>query len=975
MERISDFTKPIVDKRNYRYIELPNSLRCMLISDNETQHSAAALDVKSGSLNDPDEWPGLAHFCEHMLFLGTKKYPIENSYSTFIQNHGGDKNAYTSATDTNFFFSISNEAFPEALDRFSQFFKEPLFNEDATFREIDAVDSEHKKNLPSDYRKLHQLLESCANPASKISRFRTGNMETLKKPGIREALLDYHSKNYSANAMTIALLSNLSLDDLEKLAIEHFSGIVNKNVKILDTSKPEAYDKSRLGKLLKIIPTSPSHKIRVMWKFPDTKKMYKSKPTHYLSHILGHEGPNSLLSYLIDEKLAVSLMSYESRMEADTEFLTAEIELTEKGLKQYDRVIELAGAFAKLMQEKGPQEYIFEELKKVDSLKFKFQNAIEPLEAVLLLANNLHDYPREIVKDILEGPFVPTVYDPVYIKKLIDMMIPENMLIMISSETYKAETNLEEKWYKTKYSYEDFNEKIKTLLHNPKVGPSSNRQKTINLPPPNNLLPKNIDILPKSKDILTIPKLSKETPGSSIWYKQDHKFGVPKAYGFCRIWTNDNGFPTHDESTVFAQLYLNVFFEDIREFMYMAQMAGIECKLEMVMNKFTLTFYGFNESLPILVNSFLKKMREFDSEKCSEIFQVKHTDLLKQTINLLKETPYMLALDSWPMGITSIGEDAYRRLEILTNLTFDKFKFYARNWLKNTRLEWYISGNISEESVINTALDAEKILIPNIMPKELVQRNRTIQIPEKTEYLLCKPLVNDKEINSCIVAYFQGKPYLDTELKLWTINEVCFNFVKEPAFDYLRTKLQLGYVVDARSSNYNRILGGRFLVQSAKMCPEKIHQKINEFLEEEWNNKIKNMSDEDFKTHVEGVIIQLKQPHMSLMEEATDFWKEIVTNEYLFNRKEKLIAELEKLQKAEVISYFKSMFFDSPKRLNYELVAVLHLKENDELKKQNFEDAKKKGIMRIEAKQPQEMREMNFIYPDIFLLNIRNNQK
>ena len=45
--------------------------------------------VASGSLNDPAGTDGLAHFCEHMLFLGTRKYPEENHYSKFIKMHGG----------------------------------------------------------------------------------------------------------------------------------------------------------------------------------------------------------------------------------------------------------------------------------------------------------------------------------------------------------------------------------------------------------------------------------------------------------------------------------------------------------------------------------------------------------------------------------------------------------------------------------------------------------------------------------------------------------------------------------------------------------------------------------------------------------------------------------------------------------------------------------------------------------------------
>ena len=89
----------------------------------------------------------MAHFTEHMLFLGTEKYPDENSYSSFLQKHGGHSNAYTAGESTNYYFDVVHNHLEEALDRFSQFFVAPLFTESATDRERNAIESEHSKNL------------------------------------------------------------------------------------------------------------------------------------------------------------------------------------------------------------------------------------------------------------------------------------------------------------------------------------------------------------------------------------------------------------------------------------------------------------------------------------------------------------------------------------------------------------------------------------------------------------------------------------------------------------------------------------------------------------------------------------------------------------------------------------------------------------------------------------------------------------
>ena len=147
------------DRNMYKFLQLNNKLRCILISDEEADKSSAALSVEIGSLYDPNEYQGLAHFCEHMLFLGTEKYPVENHYMEFIQKHGGSNNAYTSVNNTCYFFDIANNDLEAATDIFSEFFKTPLFTESATGREINAVDSEFRQNYSSDPRRLYQMFK------------------------------------------------------------------------------------------------------------------------------------------------------------------------------------------------------------------------------------------------------------------------------------------------------------------------------------------------------------------------------------------------------------------------------------------------------------------------------------------------------------------------------------------------------------------------------------------------------------------------------------------------------------------------------------------------------------------------------------------------------------------------------------------------------------------------------------------------
>ena len=168
------------DHREYRYLRLDNQMKILLVHDEATSKSAATLYVRSGSLNDPSEVNGIAHFCEHMLFLGTKKFPEIDSYAKFLTANGGSRNAAKGEDFTFYYFDVSNEALEEALERFSDFFKDPLFKEEATQKEIEAIESEFKKNVSSELRRVIQIEKTeLSAEGSALKRFATGNKASL----------------------------------------------------------------------------------------------------------------------------------------------------------------------------------------------------------------------------------------------------------------------------------------------------------------------------------------------------------------------------------------------------------------------------------------------------------------------------------------------------------------------------------------------------------------------------------------------------------------------------------------------------------------------------------------------------------------------------------------------------------------------------------------------------------------------------
>ena len=325
--------KSLNDDRVYRTLTLPNGLSVLLISDPATDKAAASLDMHVGHYHDPADLPGLAHFLEHMLFLGTERYPNENGYSEFLAKNGGSSNAYTSTEDTNYHFNVAHAHLEAVLDRFSQFFVAPLFTPSATEREIKAVDSEHNKNKQVDMWRTFQLLKSISDPSHPFSKFGTGNKKTLfdlpAERGVdtRDALLAFH-KRYSAHLMKLVVLGKEELDTLEAwvkeptrfcLIANHSTEAEAETATVVSAGSPLA---PVLRHIVRVVPVKDVRYVRLTWALPPLHALYKSKPTRLLSHLLGHESQGSILSLLKQKGWGMELMAGESQ--SDDGFSTFE---------------------------------------------------------------------------------------------------------------------------------------------------------------------------------------------------------------------------------------------------------------------------------------------------------------------------------------------------------------------------------------------------------------------------------------------------------------------------------------------------------------------------------------------------------------------------------------------------------------------------------------------------------------------------
>ena len=174
--------------------------------------SAAALCVHMGSFSDPEDVPGLAHFLEHMVFMGSGKFPDENGFDSFIAKQGGYDNASTDTETTVFYFESPRRHFHEGLDRFAQFFIDPLMKKEAMQREREAVDSEFQMALPSDDNRVAQVFGGLARPGHPMTKFMWGNLASLSPEGMTDEALharlhEFRKRHYTAVRQQFSVLT------------------------------------------------------------------------------------------------------------------------------------------------------------------------------------------------------------------------------------------------------------------------------------------------------------------------------------------------------------------------------------------------------------------------------------------------------------------------------------------------------------------------------------------------------------------------------------------------------------------------------------------------------------------------------------------------------------------------------------------------------------------------------------------------
>jgi insulysin len=829
------------------------------------------------------------HFAK-LLFMGTKKFPVENAYSQYLSANSGSSNAYTGATSTNYYFEVSakpaNDAEPSesnpsplygALDRFAQFFIEPLFLASTLDRELQAVDSENKKNLQSDQWRLHQLEKSLANPKHPFHKFSTGNLEVLKtRPeahgiNVRDKFIEFYEKHYSANRMKLVVLGRESLDTLEAWVSDFFSGVKDKNLKRNSWTAERPVTQEQLGVECFAKPVMDTRELNLFFPFFDEDDLFESQPSRYIGHLIGHEGPGSIMAYLKSKGWANGLSAgvYPTCPGSPGVF-DCQVRLTEDGLKHYREIVKVFFQYVSLLQESAPQQWIFDEQKGMSAVDFKFKQKTPPSRFTSKISSVMQrPFPREW---LLSGSSLLRKYEPALIQQGIDCLRPDNFKLTIVSREVPGKWDQKEKWYGTEYTQKEISAEFMRDLIDAASCTAAARIPELHLPHKNQFIPTKLEVEKKEvSDPAVAPRLIRNDSLCRTWFKKDDTFWVPKANLIVSC-KSPIAFASA-ENSVKARLYTDLIRDALEEYSYDAELAGLQYSVAMDQRGLFVEVSGYNDKLSVLLQQVLKTMRDLEIKP--DRFEIVKERLTRGYRNWELQQPFHQVSD-YTVWLTAETEHIVEELEAeLPAITCEAVRDFQKQLLSQMHLEVYVHGNLYKEDALRLTDMVESTLRPRTLPRSQWPILRSLILPPGSNYLFKRTLKDEANVNHCIEYMLYIGNRADRKLKARTL--LIDQIVHEPAFDQLRTKEQLGYIVYSSLRATATTLGFRFIIQSEK-APDYLEARIEGFLDT-YAATLTAMDDTEFENHKRSLIVKRLEKLKNLDQETSRHWNHI-SNEY-----------------------------------------------------------------------------------------------
>ncbi|MBH3215590.1 pitrilysin [Serratia marcescens] len=870
------------DPRQYEAIKLANGMTVLLVSDAQAPKSLAALALPVGSLEDPNSQLGLAHYLEHMVLMGSKRYPEPENLSEFLKKHGGSHNASTASYRTAFYLEVENDALEPAVDRMADAIAEPLLDPGNADRERNAVNAELTMARSRDGMRMAQVGAETLNPAHPSARFSGGNLDTLKdKPDskLHDELTGFYKRYYSANLMMGVLYGNQPLPQLADIAAKTFGRVPNHDASVPPITVP-AVTPEQQGIIIHYVPAQPRKQLKVEFRIDNNSAAFRSKTDTYISYLIGNRSKNTLSDWLQKQGLADAINAGADPMvDRSGGVFAISVSLTDKGLAQRDQVVAAIFNYLKMLRSEGIKQSYFDEISHVLNLDFRYPSITRDMDYIEWLVDTMLRVP---VEHALDAPYLADRYDPKAIAERLDAMTPQNARIWFVSPDEPH--NKTAYFVNAPYQVDKITPQRFTQWQQLESGIS------LSLPALNPYIPDDFTLTKPSHEFKK-PERVVDKPGLRVLYMPSRYFADEPKADVTVAFRNAKTMDSARNQVLFSLTdYLAGLALD--QLSYQASVGGLSFSTS-PNNGLMFNANGFTQRLPQLLTALIEGYSSFTPTE-DQLAQAKSW-YLEQLDAAEKGKAFELAIQPVQMVSRVPYSERSERREVLKTLTLKDVLAYRDSLLAEATPELLVVGNMSKQQVDTLASTLKHRL--GCTGSEwwhgedvVVDKNHLANLQQV-----------GSSTDSALAAVYVPTGY--DEVTGMAYSSLLGQIIQPWFYSQLRTQEQLGYAVFAFPMSVGRQWGVGFLLQSNSKQPAYLYQRYQDFYPKT-EKRLRDMSEADFEQYKQALINELKQRPQTLSEEASRFANDFDRGNFAFDTRQKLIAQVQQLTPAKLADYF-----------------------------------------------------------------------
>ncbi|KAJ9071696.1 metalloprotease [Entomophthora muscae] len=724
-ELLTPIVKSENDNRQYLGLVLHNQMKVLLISDPTVDQAFAALEVAVGNRFNPEEMPGMAHFCEHLVFRGSEAYPGIHAITTHLSENAGDCNADAKYESTSYYFNFGYQSMNTSLDMFSHMFIDPLFSEEVAKLEVKSVDSESQALSQVDNERLKAVIKTFVTKDHPFSRFEEGNIKTLyeipKQKGLipHERVKQFFEEYYSADLMSLVVLGRQPLEELKQFAVPKFSRVTNKKSPGRP-SKPLSFNR-KLG-LEVSLETKGQEFISMVFYLPSLQRSFKENPKAFILYFFRNKGKGTLADYLTRKAWITSLKAELEDKSAANATLTLNIYLSPEGLKNKNTIVQLVLEYIDLVRVKGISHKRYAEVAKISQLVFRFREVFDDGFDLASLADAMNKGPQSLIllKDTLKS------FEKASLIEFFANMTKKNLVVGVFSNT--TSTTLQAPIYKVNYN----------LANIPKFPKPTGIK--LQLPSPNEFIPTKFPMFNNTDHLSLLSNTSKAT----LWFAGTST-PSPKAKISFVLRSRKRKTPALQHS---MKLLKEIISYKIVSLWNDAALVGDEIAVIFDKNEILVYIHGFTENIPkfqkkilgILATNITKD--SFTRGKEKRILELKVFD---------SEYPIKQAEQLAKVAISEGLLTPQLELAKIKSISFEKLRNFQNTFLQSAYIEMLAVGNYQKKDV-QAALASTRTTLGSKPAKHRPRPESTAIIP-KGNFVTQSQFLNNDQPESAIYFY------------------------------------------------------------------------------------------------------------------------------------------------------------------------------------------------------------------------------